>query len=101
MEEQQQRRRKAQRLDLRFALDAVGRVERVAVVQIVFLRQQPHRLPQDADPAEAGIEKGDRPILILHAHASRKRTICSRSYSPPSMLMRSVRSGGSVFAHSS
>ena len=41
------------------------------------------------------------PILILHAHASRKRTICSRSYSPPSMLMRSVRSGGSVFAHSS
>lgn len=35
------RRRKAQRLDLRFALDAVGRVERVAVVQIVFLRQQP------------------------------------------------------------
>ena len=42
-----------------------------------------------------------RPILILHAHASRKRTICSRSYSPPSMLMRSVRSGGSVSAHSS
>lgn len=95
------RRRAGQRADLLLRPHAVGRVERVAVIQIIFLRQQPHRLPQDADPAEAGIEKGDRPILILHAHASRKRTICSRSYSPPSMLMRSVRSGGSVFAHSS
>ena len=95
------RRRKAQRLDLRFALDAVGRVERVAVVQIVFLRQQPHRLTQDADPTEAGVKKRDRPILLLHAHASKNRTISSRSYSPPSMLMRSVRSGGSVSAHSS
>ena len=95
------RRRKAQRLDLRFALDAVGRVERVAVVQIVFLRQQPHRLAQDADPTEAGVKKRNRPILLLHTHASKNRTISFRSYSPPSMLMRSVRSGGRVLAHSS
>ena len=95
------RRRKAQRLDLRFALDAVGRVERVAVVQIVFLRQQPHRLAQDADPAEAGVKKRNRLILLLHTHASKNRTISFRSYSPPSMLMRSVRSGGRVLAHSS
>ena len=37
------------------SLHAPYGVERVAVIQIIFLRQQPHRLPQDADPAEAGI----------------------------------------------
>ena len=49
--------RAAARRHLVHGLHAVGRVERVAIVEIVFLRQQTNRLPQDADPAEAGIEK--------------------------------------------
>ena len=42
--------RAAARRHLVHGLHAVGRVERVAIVEIVFLRQQTNRLPQDTDP---------------------------------------------------
>ena len=98
-------RRVDERADLLLGFDAVGRVQRIAVIQIILLRQQPHRLAQDADPAKPGVKKCDRPILLLHpasllsCQVSRNRTILSRSYSPLSISMRSVRSGGSVCAH--
>ena len=40
-------------------------MQRVAEVEIVLLRQQTHRLAQDADTAEAGIKKSDRKFDLL------------------------------------
>ena len=56
----------AERKHLVRGLHAVGRVQRVAVVEIALLRQKAHRLTQHADSAETGIKKSNGQFLWQH-----------------------------------
>ena len=93
--------------DLVHRFDAVGRVQRVAEVEIVLLRQQTHRLAQDADTAEAGIKKSDRKFDLLQMGSllpAFRRKIVRRIYAkrlrpePESLLRMAQRLASLYFA---
>ena len=66
--------------DLLHGADAVGRMERVSVVQKILMRQHTDGLAQHADAAETGIKKCDGQGLVCHAARLLLLRICSIVY---------------------
>ena len=54
--------------DLLSGAGTVRRIGGIAEEQAVFIREQLHRFPEDADPANAGIEKSNWECFSVSTH---------------------------------